>query len=225
MKSFPLAVLLLFALPAVADIDEMSRSGFLPDEIYDRLEKIETNDEVKAQRWIGPRLNFDNFTQVMVDEVVMYPEPEPNAQVSAETLKAINEFTTRLMRDKVDSVLALAWEPGPGVLRLRAALTGFHIETEGMKAHEVLPVTAIFGLAKAATGTRDRDIWLFYETRYEDSVSGELVGATIRAVKGDQLKGKKDQLSLEDMKDSLDAATEDGNEVFEAHFGKADKDG
>ncbi len=219
------AILILMAicsLPVLAEpeADEYPRSGFLPDEIYDQLQEIDTNKEIQARRWIGPRLNFANFQSVMVDEVIMYPEPEPNPQVSEETIEAINEFTTRIVRDKVDEVLNLAWESGPGVLRMRAALTGFQIETEGMKAYEVLPVTAIFGAAKAMTGTRDRDVWLFYETRFEDSVTRELVGATMRAVKGEQLKGKKDQLSVDDIRDSIDAATDEGNEVFEAHFEK-----
>ncbi len=213
---FPL--LMIEPVLAEPEDDEIPRSGFLPDDVYDRLQNIETNKEVKARRWIGPQLNLTNYKKVMIDEVVMYPEPEPNERVSAETIDAINEFTTRILRDKVGEVLNLAWESGPEVLRMRSALTGFHIETEGMKAYEVLPVTAIFGAAKAMSGTRDQDVWLFYETRFEDSVSGELVGAGMRAVKGDQLKGKKDKLSLEHMKESLNAATDEGSDVFQEHF-------
>jgi hypothetical protein len=223
MRIFLLFIALFPALlVAEPGTDEIPRSGWLPDEIYDQLEQIETNKQIKARRWLGPRLNFANFQTVMVDEVAMCPEPEPNERVSQETIDAINEFTTRVMRDKVAAVLNLSWEPGPGVLRMRTALVGFHIQTEGMKAYEVLPVTAIFGAAKAITGTRDQDVWLFYETRLEDSETGELVGATMRAVNGDQLKGKKDQLSLDDMKESIDAATDDGNEVFGAHFEKSE---
>ena len=211
-------LLLLMALPVMSDEDEVPRSGFLPDEIYDRLEKIEIDKDKTARRWIGPELNFANFQKVLVDEAILYPEPEPGPQVSAETLKAISEYTTKVLRDKIGNVLELAWEPGPGVLRMRTAITGVSVQTEGVKAYEVLPFTAVFGLAKAVTGTRNRDVFVFFEGRFEDSLSGELVGAVQRAIQGKDLEGKKDNLTLGDMKNSLDSATEEGSEVLGETF-------
>jgi len=78
-------------------------------------------------------------------------------------------------------------------------------------------VAAIFGAAKAATGTRNRDVKVFIEVKLVDSQSGELIGAILREAEGEDLKGKKDQLTLDDMRDSLDGMSDDGS----AHLGDA----
>ncbi len=78
-----------------------------------------------------------------------------------------------------------------------------------MKAYEVVPVAAIFGGIKAMSGKRNRDVNVFLEARLVDSQSGELVGAVMRSVAGEDLKGKKVQLTLKDMQDSLDQVSDD----------------
>ena len=78
-------------------------------------------------------------------------------------------------------------------------------------------MAAIFGAAKAATGTRNRDVKVFIEVKLVDSQSGELIGAILREAEGEDLKGKKDQLTLDDMRDSLDGMSDDGS----AHLGDA----
>jgi hypothetical protein len=47
------------------------------------------------------------------------------------------------------AVMTLSNDPGPQTVRVQAAITGVEIKTEGMKAYEVVPVTAIFGATKA----------------------------------------------------------------------------
>ncbi len=210
-----IALLTAIALPVNADDENrIPRSGFLDDAAYDRLELVDIANDEAARRWLGPKLNFANFQEVLIDPVTIYPEPETSEQVSVETLEAISAYSTTLLHDKVGAVLTLAEEPGPGVLRIRGALTGVSVTTEGMKPYEIVPVAAVFGGFKALTGKRDRDVWVFYEMRFEDSVSGELVGASYRSVRGEQLKGKKDQLELEHMKDSLDKVTDDGSDIM-----------
>ena len=210
-----IALLTAIALPVNADDENrIPRSGFLDDAVYDRLELVDIANDEAARRWLGPKLNFANFQEVLIDPVTIYPEPETSEQVSVETLEAISAYSTTLLHDKVGAVLTLAEEPGPGVLRIRGALTGVSVTTEGMKPYEIVPVAAVFGGFKALTGKRDRDVWVFYEMRFEDSVSGELVGASYRSVRGEQLKGKKDQLELEHMKDSLDKVTDDGSDIM-----------
>ena len=88
-------------------------------------------------------------------------------------------------------------------------MTGVAVKTESMKAYEVVPVAAIFGGIKAMSGKRDRDVHVFLEARLVDSQSGELIGAVLRRVAGEDLKGKKDQLTLEDMQGSLDQVSDD----------------
>jgi hypothetical protein len=192
--------------------DEPEHSGFLGDDaVYAQLQEVEIRKGDKAMRWIGPALNFSNYQSVLVDDVVLYPEPEPGPQVSAETLEQISEYLSAQLKEKIGGVLKLAEAPGPGVVRIEPAVTGVLIKTEGMKAYEIVPVAAVFGGLKAATGKRDRNVKVFVEARLVDSQSGELLGAVLREVKGEDLKGKKDELTLEDVQENLDTVTDDAS--------------
>jgi hypothetical protein len=212
-----LAILGIASTGAFADKDEKAEvSGYLAPEMYAMLEEVEIKDGRKSKRWIGPKLNFANYKSVLIDDVVLYPKPEPGPQVSEETLYAVRGYLTEKLREKVGAVLTLSQESGPDVLRMQVAITGVEIKTEGMKAYEVMPVAAIFGGLKAATGTRAMEVRVFVESKLSDSVSGEVVGAAVRELEGKNLKGKKDKLSLEDMKESLDIATDDAHDVTRA---------
>ena len=187
---------------------DMPHSGYLgSDDIYDRLEKAETDNGNEVYRWIGPRLNLDNYSSILVDDVVLYPKPVPNEQVSEDTLKRISAYTTNLLKEKIGSVAPLADAPGPEVLQIQLAITGVQISTEGMKPYEVVPVAAVFGAAKALTGKRAQEVLVHAEVKFVDSTDGELVGAIMRSIEGDKLKSKKDEIHVEEMHENLEQST------------------
>jgi hypothetical protein len=188
-------------------------SGYLGPEIYAKLVDVEIKDGRKTKRWVGPKLSFANYKTVLIEDVILYPEPEPGPQVSQETLDAVTRYSTEKIKEKIGEVLNLASEPGPGVLRVQPAITGVKISTEGMKAYEVMPVAAIFGGLKAMTGNRAQEVILFVEVKLSDSETGEVVGAAVRRLEGKKLKGKKDQLQLEDLAETLDTATDDAHDM------------
>ncbi len=213
VKLILLPFLMVFAtvLEVMADAHE-GNSGFLGDDsVYARMDKVDIKGDSAGKRWIGPKLTPANYKAVLVEDVVLYPAPEPTEQVSAETLEQISQYLTQQMNKKVASRVTTTDTAGPGVLRMEAAVTGVMVKTEGMKAYEVLPVAAVFGAAQAATGTRDRDVKVFIEVKLSDSESGELVGAVLREAAGKPLDNKKDQLTLGDMQDSLDGMTNDAS--------------
>lgn len=207
---------LLWLVPLNADEHSSPESpGFIGDtEVYAKLEPVEVDGEDAGKRWIGPDLNLGNYRQVLIDDVVFYPEAEPGPQVSAETLQEISDFLSRRLREKIGATITLAEAPGPGVLHMQTAVTGVAIETEGIKAYEVLPVAAVFGGIKAVAGKRDRNVLVFLEARFLDSQSGELVGAAMRRVRGEDLQGKEDQLTLDDLRENLEQITDDAQDVL-----------
>ena len=217
-----LLAILCFAVAGVsAAEDEATKvSGYLGPDIYAMLEEVEIREGLKTKRWIGPKLSFANYKTVLIEPVILYPEPEPGPQVSKETLEAVVAYLTEKLSEKIGAVLNLASEPGPDVLSLQAAITGVSIETEGMKAYEVVPVAAIFGGLKAMTGTRDREVIAFIEVKLSDSVTGEVVGAAVRRIEGENLEGKKEQLKLEHLQKNLDSASDDAQRAFSEMMGK-----
>ncbi|MEM7305003.1 MAG: DUF3313 domain-containing protein, partial [Pseudomonadota bacterium] len=183
-------------------------SGFIGDEeVYARLKQVNTEDGSEVYRWVDPKLNLDNYNSVLIEDVTFFPAPQPNEQVSKEALDDITTYTTLLLKRKIGDVIPLAEAPGPGVLLIQPAITGVAIKTQGMKPYEILPVAAVFGVAKAATGNRAQDVYVRSEVKFIDSNSGELMGAAVRRIDGERLKGKKDQLELEDMQMNLDHST------------------
>ena len=193
-----------------ADPAGAKQSGFLGGEaMYARQQEVVLRDGMKAQRWIAPDLRYMNYRKVLIDEVMLYPKPEPGPQVSAGTLDEMGIYTTGILRERMASSIGLADGPGEGVLRIQAAITGFEVKTEGMKRREILPVAAALGLLSTATGTRDRKVYVYLEARLVDSRTGELMGTSMRRIQGEDLEGKKDQLTLDDMRKSLDEAAAD----------------
>lgn len=198
---------------------EIAKSGYLgSDEVYDRLVETKTKNGKVVYRWRDSRLTKENFNSVLIEDVVLYPAPEPNEQVSEDTLRRISAYTTNLLKEKIGAIVPLADGPGPGVLVMQPAITGVVIQTEGMKAYEILPVAAVFGAAKAAAGKRAQDVFVRAEVRFVDSADGTLVGAAMRRVEGEELKGKKDQLEVEDMHDSLEHSTTEAASYIEHVF-------
>ncbi len=195
---------------------DVAHSGFLGDsDVYEKLEKVEISDGREAYRWIGPKLSFANYKSVLINDVVLYPVPEPSEQVSAETLEDITNYATDILTQKVGEVVRLSEAPGEQVVGFQAAITAVEIKTEGMKAYEIVPIAGIFGAIKAAAGKRARDLYVRIEVRFVDTLSGELVGAVVRHIEGEQLEGKKDQLELDHVQDSLDQAIGDGASMAE----------
>ena len=213
------ALLLIFTTSMATADDEQTYSGYLAEEVYGKLEKVEIREDETAERWLGPKMSLANYKAILIEPVILYPEPEPGPQVSEETLDEIRDYLTEKLTAKVGSVLNVADEASPTVLRMRTAVTGVEIKTEGMKAYEVVPVAAIFGGVKALTGKRDREVRVFVEVEFSDSVSGELVGAVVRRLKGENLEGKKDQLALEDVQPELDVATDDAQGIMKEMLG------
>lgn len=215
-----LTIALAYLSPfAVADDSKVPNSGYLGGaDIYDRLQKVKTKNGKDVHRWIEPKLNKDNYKSVLIDDVVLYPAPQADEQVSEDTLKRISAYSTNLLKEKIGAVVPLADAPGPEVLQVQVAITGVEIHTEGVKPYEILPVAAVFGVAKAATGKRAQDVLVQTEIKLVDSTTGELVGAVMRQIEGDKLKGKKDQLHVEDMHENLDSSSTDAAIFMEETF-------
>ena len=177
-------------------------SGFLSD--YSKLKTEKDPLGVKRRTWTSSALNGANYQKILVEEVSFYPAPEPSKQVSGDVLEEIRAYIDAKLRESIGAELPMVDEPGPGVLRLRLALTGVAVK-KGLKPWELLPSGLVMAGAKEATGKRKRDVELFVESELTDSVSKQVLALVVREAKGIKLKGGKDQLTLEDAKPNIDA--------------------
>ena len=120
----------------------------------------------------------------------------------------ISEQVVRYLRDGVNQIFededVLAMEAGPKVARLSLAITGVEKSAESLKAHNLVPVSAVFRGAKAATGNLNTYIDVMFEGEATDSVTGERLMAIVAKGIGTTDKKSKDELEFEDLVPTLD---------------------
>jgi len=193
------------AVAVSASAADGESSGFLGD--YSKLakEKDATGEEVL--RYVNPSLKPGAYQKVLIDAVQFYPAPQPSPQVDEHTLNDIRNYMDKSLRDKLGSKLALASEPGPGVVRMRPAITAVSSKHQGLKPYEILPVgfiisRGIVGKAKEAT--------IQLEIEAVDSMSGERLGAVVRKGVGAKLEGKDPKLTVDHLRPLLDKWNDTG---------------
>lgn len=205
-------VVLLCTTGAFAQSDSATpNSGFLGGaDIYARLQPVKAEHGQDAKRWIDPSLRAGQYTAVLIDPVVLYPKPEPSEDVSAETLDQIRGYLTQELKSHIGGDVTLVESAGPGVLHMEAALTGIVVKPQGLKPRDIVPVAALFTGLKHLAGKSNQEVHVFIEVKFLDGQSGNLEAAAMREVGGKTLHGKKEQLTLDDVKKSLDEASAAG---------------
>jgi len=192
-------------------VDPENYSGFLSD--YSKLQMVETESGAEVLRWISEDVTPENY-KVLIEKTIHYPQPEPTELVSQEILTQL----TSLIDVKLDAAVRKSYqvvtEPGVGVMRIKPAITGVAESMEGISTLEVLPVGLVIGVTKAALGTRDRDVAIYFELQAEDSVSGEVLAGAVRKGQGEQLENDKTQLTIEHLDDMITVWGKDASAVF-----------
>lgn len=170
-------------------------SGWMKD--YDSLVY---NQEKNAYMFSNPDKR-GKYKKIRLVDVSIYSE-------NAEANKALAEKSADYMRDGINRIFAdegvLATAPGPDVAALSLAITGVEKSVESLKAHNLIPVSAVFRGAKAATGKLDTYIDVMFEGEAVDSVTGERLLAIVRKGIGTTDKKSGEELVFEDLVPTLD---------------------
>ena len=114
------------------------------------------------------------------------------------------EYLTEGVKAMLNEKGIAATQPGPGVARLKLAITGVEKSKEELKAHNLIPVSAIFRGAQAASGNVATYIATMFEGEALDSVSGERIMAIVTKGISETKKRSGDELTFEDIKPTLD---------------------
>lgn len=164
-----LSLMVCTSLVGCSGAPTAGKSGFLRD--YSQLKK----DSDGAMRYMNPRISLKEYNKFVIDPIVIHFAPKADGtSVNPENLKKVTDyFQKRLVKGLTESGrYQVVTEPGPGVLRLRIAITGIK---KGTAALNILPQTKLVGggLGGAA-----------FEAEAVDSVSGERVGAVMESESG-----------------------------------------
>lgn len=142
------------------------------------------------------------YDKILLQSVTVYAR---DAKTDSDIANQATDYLTSAVRELLEERDVLATEPGPGVLRYHMAITGVEKSKEELKAYNVIPVSALFRGAKAATGNLNTYIDAMFEAEMVDSVTGERAAAIVRRGIGETEKKSGDELTFEDVKPTLDA--------------------
>jgi Protein of unknown function (DUF3313) len=178
-------------------------SGFLPD--YSKLQQVKDLNGKPIRQWTSPKLSKANYQKILIEKVAFYPQPKGSDQVSDQTLSDIQRYMDSQLRTVGLARIPQVTDPGPGVLRVKVAITAVDTSATGLKPWQIIPVALVVQGAKAATGNRPENSNLAVEAIVTDSVTDEPLGMSVREAHGATLPNSRAQLMLETVKPRIDA--------------------
>jgi len=175
-----------FLVSACSTSSAPQGSGFLQD--YGRLQQQSTPDGGTRKVYVNPAFTPENYKAVWLESITFYPEPQPTEDVSMETLTQIRNAIDQSLRQKIGQQVELVDRAGPGVARVRMAITAVGAERQALKAYQYIPIALVLTGAKAAMeGGLPRDASIAIETQVTDSMSGQLLYAAVRGGTGERI--------------------------------------
>jgi hypothetical protein len=173
---------LLVSIPVISATTEQDRgvteSGFLKD--YSVLRP--GGEGEAAFRYIKPGVAFSAYDKVLIEPVTIWAASEDSLKdVSEDDRSMIVDYLHTALVKRLGEKVSVVDEPGPGVLRLRAAIT------EAAKAPAVMSTVstvvptmwAVSNLKKIAVGTQSFVGAAGAEVEITDSVTGEVLAAAV----------------------------------------------
>lgn len=188
---------LLVSVPGCSrthQVRSVEPSGFLGD--YSQLRKGE-GDEA-ALVYINPQADWAAYDKVLIDPVSILVEGGRKSafrKVSREDLQMLADYLHTCIQTQMAMNYRIADQPGPGVLRIRAAIT----EAKGSKivldtlSNVMPPMIALSAAQRLAVGTNLAVGRAGVEAEILDSLSGERLAAVVDRRAGRKvLRGKLD---------------------------------
>ena len=207
-----MAALLASVAVTAAGPAQAENSGFLGD--YSALKEVKDAAGDTVMRYVSPKFNPGMYQAVMIDPTQYYPAPMPTEQVTSSTLTDISGYLDKGLRDRLGAKVTVVSEPGPGVLRIRPAITAVAPQTVGLKPYQIIPIAFIISSAKG----RGKEAAIHVEIDAVDSVTGERMGASVRKGIGAKLASDNAPLSLGDVQPLLDKWIDTGSSFVAEHM-------
>lgn len=148
-----------------------THSGFLQD-----YSKLQVDPEDESLLWYEKKdVDWKRYKKVMIDPVVIYFHKDAkNQQIEPGVLKELTDYFRAMAIEEVEKVCPVVEEPGPDVLRIRAAIT------------ELIPASPAVNLITTAGIGLPLDMGgAAMEAEFLDSMTSEPLGAVIDRKEGD----------------------------------------
>jgi hypothetical protein len=194
--TFKIALVLIISLGFVMSMgwaadEKMPQSGFLQD-----YSLLKPKDSMKKADWlyINENANFSAYDKILMDDVVFFLSEE--AEYKGIEVKDLNELGEAFQKATImnlSGVYEFADKPGPGVMRIRMAVTELvPNKSVAGTVTTIIPIGLALSTAKkAVTGSHIGMGEVTFEGEMIDSQSGEILGAVIDSETGKKYKVAK----------------------------------
>jgi hypothetical protein len=190
------ALLALGLLAGAAGAQE--NSGFLGD--YSKLSPAADNPNTRL--WISKEVDFKSYQQILLDPVEVWVSPTSQYRgASPDTLKRMADSFTNAFKSALQPGYQLVDKPGPGVLRIRLAITGVNLVKPGMKPTDVLPVVFVFKTVSGADA--GKNVVLTGEMQALDP-KNNVVAAAVATGTSDKAIAQKQDITWKDLQSITD---------------------
>jgi len=157
--------------------------------------------------YLKPGAELSRYRQILIDPLsFLSPAPGGDWKVSvADERNKISQYFQQGLRAELQKRgIETVDAPGPQVLRLHVAITTVSEERPGLKPIDILPVKAVFNLARNAAGMEPYLVKISTMGQLEDSESGELLAGAIDLKHTDKTKSGKGPLTLDYLRAMID---------------------
>jgi hypothetical protein len=170
---FALTSLLTMALLLAGCASQtLTRTGFLSG--YDAM--VPVGGASSFHSYVKPNLSPGQYTQYLLDPVII--EPKSALVLTEEETAQLKTDLESAVRQSFEAKFQLAKEAGPGVFRLRFAITGVDKSSPGLN---VAMAILIVPLANGGAST---------EAEALDSITGERLAALLASTNGSLVRGE-----------------------------------
>jgi hypothetical protein len=187
--TFVLGALLVTSSCTTSQNQTQKPAGFLPN--YNLLKQVPSPEGTKIYTYKNPNIKRSDYSAAIVEPVSLYQTTSKDNITDAQVEKARNTIDAGIQQI-VSQKLKVTNEAGPGVLRLQTAITGAHLESEGFKPRNLIPISAAIKLASMATGNESKKPVLIVELKFTDSQTGTLLKETVTTIDGEKLNKQAD---------------------------------
>ncbi len=204
MKTIRLLAVVLVALVlggcAAGGMKDVKKTGFIND--YTKLKP--GGDGNAALVYVDPTVDFSQYDKIMFERVTVMLSPDADYKViDPALLKELTDYYQNALVNAVKGDYQIVDKPGPGVLRVRVAITGIKPAKPVSNAlSTILPVgMVIAGAVKAGSGDNMGTGEAASEMEVLDSVTGRQLAAAV-----DRRQGGKSVMSgkWDDTKEAFD---------------------
>jgi uncharacterized protein DUF3313 len=175
-------------------------SGFLAD--YSKLQPATDREGILL--FVDKAADYSGYTKITFDPVEVYLTPNPEYKgLQPDALKQMTDGFLASFKKALEPDYQIVDAAGPGVLRVRVAITGVQTVKTSLRPRDFIPIKAVFNIGRAAVGKSPYIAEMTAEMEVQDA-NGKTVAAAVASRKGDKTLTQDEKVTWKEMQSITD---------------------